>query len=126
MRKKEKVDRETEREVDTWNCFKCELCRVRGLRNEEKLLIVSHEVSLAPVKSEPATIQWRIPQNSRALCVQTGWRKEEAKKSYDYKASLRLKIFLIRPMELISMTFLICRTLILGYIATLLPLRLFN
>lgn len=49
IRRKDKVGMGIER--DTLNCFKCELFRVRGVRDKEKQLIVSHEVSLAALKS---------------------------------------------------------------------------
>lgn len=50
------------------------------MRDKEKQLIVSHEVSLDPVKTEPTASQRRIPQDSRALCLQTRWNKEEKEK----------------------------------------------
>lgn len=50
-RNKDKADRGIKRETLNW--FKCELFRDRGVRDKEKQLIVSHEESLAPVKSEP-------------------------------------------------------------------------
>lgn len=48
---------------------------------------------MAPVKSINSQAQWRIPQDSRALCFQTGWSKEEARKLIIVQAWLRLEIF---------------------------------
>ena len=49
------------------------------MRDKEKQLIVSHEVSLDPFKIEPTGSQRRIPQDSRAICLQTGWQGGERK-----------------------------------------------
>ena len=91
-----------DREWETLNCSKCELFRVRGVRDKEKQLIVSHEVSLAPVKSEPtARTQWRIPEDG-ALCFHTGWSKNSDNSGACF--TTQRSVFL----EFVSKTLFVC------------------